>query len=545
MNAYLLYKDRDWSSPEYYYDYRSITQDLGLNTLFLFGSKEVEYDHGTIKNITDSDVFIRDVMQGVVLTPLKTEAEIVFRQEILKDCIAHEDMTEALYRCVSKMLEKWDMLGRRINGKNSGKDNIGKLITRIQELRLFTDTLTTLKTILKETYVDLNSEGLKGLCDRLCAEYPDELEAELKDLITRMDFYVSDGSSEGETPMIGKPRIVLECNVGGGCKCEDFYLKEVNTLQKKYRGPKSVVSKVSKYIGSYAPGSVDCDASPECERQANNIEYYVVKYMMSFCEPFMKNFENFFDRFHYQIAFYRGAVNLSHHMKRFGVDYCYPTVTGQDRLVFSELKEFVMCIEQRVNAVGNTCAIDPKMLIIITGANQGGKSTFLRSLGIAQVMMQCGLMVVATSYASGIFTHLFMHFTRREDSEMNSGRLDEELNRMSQIIDHLGPDSLILLNESFATTTEKDGSVIAYDIIKALKEAGVKIITVTHLLSFAQKMYSEAQEVAARGEESGVTFFCAERKEDGSRTFKMKQSVPELTSFGLDLYERIIEKKFG
>ena len=120
---------------------------------------------------------------------------------------------------------------------------------------------------------------------------------------------------------------------------------------------------------------------------------------------------------------------------------------------------------------------------------------------------------------------------------MNSGRLDEELSRMSQIVDNLGRDSLVLLNESFASTTEKEGSVIAYDIIRALNEAGVKILTVTHLLSFAQRMYEESQK-----EESEVVFFCAERLEGGKRTFKMIQHAPELTSFGLDLYDEIIGK---
>ena len=79
-------------------------------------------------------------------------------------------------------------------------------------------------------------------------------------------------------------------------------------------------------------------------------------------------------------------------------------------LYFDDLKEFVMCIEQRVNAVGNTCDIRNKMLLIVTGANQGGKSTFLRSIGIAQVMMQCGLPVAAKSYQSGIFPSFFTHF---------------------------------------------------------------------------------------------------------------------------------------
>ena len=201
-----------------------------------------------------------------------------------------------------------------------------------------------------------------------------------------------------------------------------------------------------------------------------------------------------------------------------------------------------MCMEQRVRAVGNTCNIQDKMLLVVTGANQGGKSTFLRSIGIAQVMMQCGLPVAAYRYRSGIFPAFFTHFTRREDSAMNSGRLDEELGRMNRIVENLGERSLILLNESFATTTEKEGSVIAYDIIKALSEAGVKILTVTHLLSFAQRIYEETQAKEAAGEESGVEFLSAERMENGKRTFKMIQHAPELTSFGLDLYESIIKE---
>ena len=191
-----------------------------------------------------------------------------------------------------------------------------------------------------------------------------------------------------------------------------------------------------------------------------------------------------------------------------------------------------MAVEQRVSPVGNNVDIADSMLLVITGANQGGKSTFLRSVGIAQIMMQCGLPVVASQYESGLFPSFFTHFTRREDSAMNSGRLDEELKRMSQIIDNLEENSMVLLNESFATTTEKEGSMIAYDIIKALTEANVKVLTVTHLLSFAQRIYQESKE--------SVEFLSAERGENGERTYRMIQHEPELTSFGMDLYNAII-----
>ena len=122
---------------------------------------------------------------------------------------------------------------------------------------------------------------------------------------------------------------------------------------------------------------------------------------------------------------------------------------------------------------------------------------------------------------------------------MNSGRLDEELGRMNRIVENIGDGSLVLLNESFATTTEKEGSVIAYDIVRALNEAGVKVLMVTHLLSFAKRVYGETKD----DPESAVAFLSAERKPDGVRTYRMIPHVPEMTSFGLDLYEEIVEKK--
>ena len=64
---------------------------------------------------------------------------------------------------------------------------------------------------------------------------------------------------------------------------------------------------------------------------------------------------------------------------------------------------------------------------MITGANQGGKSTFLRSVGLAQLMMQCGMFVAAESLRASVGQRLFTHYKREEDAAMESGKLDEEL----------------------------------------------------------------------------------------------------------------------
>lgn len=117
---------------------------------------------------------------------------------------------------------------------------------------------------------------------------------------------------------------------------------------------------------------------------------------------------------------------------------------------------------------------------------------------------------------------------------MKSGKLDEELGRMSQIVDHLTSNSLLLFNESFAATNEREGSEIARQITSALLEKGVKIFFVTHQYTFARCYYDQRI--------GNTIFLRAERQADGTRTFKLIEGEPLQTSYGKDLYNRIFAK---
>lgn len=174
---------------------------------------------------------------------------------------------------------------------------------------------------------------------------------------------------------------------------------------------------------------------------------------------------------------------------------------------------------------------DRKDVVIVTGANQGGQSTFLRSVGLAQLMMQSGMFVPAEFFCSNVCAGLYTHYKREEDASMNSGKLDEELGRMSDIADRLVPDAMILFNESFAATNEREGSEIARQIVFALREKRIKIFFVTHLYEFARALYEEAS--------GNVLFLRAERQADGARTFRLREGEPLQTSYGADLYRRI------
>jgi len=155
----------------------------------------------------------------------------------------------------------------------------------------------------------------------------------------------------------------------------------------------------------------------------------------------------------------------------------------------------------------------------------------LRSLGMAQLMMQAGMFVGAESFSANCSRRIFSHFIREEDETMTSGKLDEELARMSAIADRVRTGDLMLFNESFAATNEREGSEIARQVIDALLEAGIKVIFVTHQFTLANTFYSRGLDT--------VLFLRAERGEEGNRSYKLLEEPPLPTSFGEDLFNRL------
>jgi DNA mismatch repair ATPase MutS len=242
---------------------------------------------------------------------------------------------------------------------------------------------------------------------------------------------------------------------------------------------------------------------------------------------------SFFKVLRTELAFYVGCLNLHSELVSKGLPTAFPTPmpAGEHSHDFSGLYDVCLALTMDHGVVGNTVNAGRKNLIVITGANQGGKSTFLRSIGLAQMMMQCGLFVGADIFQAGICPALYTHFKREEDATMKSGKFDEELARMSDIADHIVPNSILLFNESFAATNEREGSDIARQIVRALLERKIKIFYVTHLYEFARGFFDEKID--------GAIFLRAERQADGTRTFRLIKGEPLETSYGEDLYRQV------
>ena len=235
-----------------------------------------------------------------------------------------------------------------------------------------------------------------------------------------------------------------------------------------------------------------------------------------------------------QAAFYLGAITLDARLAALGVPRCSPEVGDGDavaQLRAVGLADAGLALRAGTDVVGNDVDADGRPLVLVTGANQGGKSTFLRSLGLAQVMFQAGLFVAADAFRSTIAGAVFTHVERDEDRELRSGRLDAELEELSAIVDRLRPGDLLLCNESFGSTNEREGSLLAEEVVRALVDAGVRVVFVTHLHELARSLYRERAPT--------TRFLRAERRDDGQRTFRLREGAPLPTSYGLDLYDRV------
>ena len=243
----------------------------------------------------------------------------------------------------------------------------------------------------------------------------------------------------------------------------------------------------------------------------------------------------FFVMLQTELAFYIGCLNLYEQLSAKGEPVCFPLPFDchERRHSAKGLYDISLALILQEKVVGNQLNADNKDLVIITGANQGGKSTFLRSIGQAQLMMQCGMFVAAESFGANICNGIFTHFNKEEDTTMKSGKLDEELARMSNIADHIRSNSIILFNESFSATNEREGSEIGRQIVRALLEKNIKIFFVTHLYDFSRSFYEQRMKNAV--------FLRAEREADGQRTFQLVEGEPLQTGHGEDLYYRIFK----
>jgi DNA mismatch repair ATPase MutS len=497
MKVFLMYPDRDFDSEqELSSNVTELTQDLELNTLF--------------QAMALGDEYLYKVAQRAVLSSLDAPEAIRYRQEILQDCLKHPEVVRQIYRIPIQSIENRQRHWLGIFTQYPS----GILSGALEMLEMFFTLLRELRQIADEHAEGFDSRGFRRFFAMIQQELDDDYFAvvtqHFKELSFRRGVVLSAELGEG--------------NTGANYLLRKTYADDRNWIEKII-GPKSPV-----YTYSLHPRD---DAGA---RALGELRDRGVNQVANATAQSADHIDSFFKMLRLELAFYVGCLNLSEQLVQLEepIAFPQPVPANERRLSFSGLYDATLALTMKQKVVGNNLNADGKDLAFITGANQGGKSTFLRSIGLAQLMMQCGMFVAAQSFDANLCAGLFTHYKREEDTTMESGKFDEELGRMSTIVDHISANALVLFNESFAATNEREGSQIARQIVNALLKKRIKVFYVTHLYELANGFYEEQMEKAI--------FLRAERKADGGRTFKIVEGQPLQTSYGRDVYNRVFDK---
>jgi len=496
MKVFLLYPDRDFNpSEELPPNTPDLSQDLALDILFAAMAK--------------GDTFLLEVARRVVLSGSNDIDVILYRQEILKDCLKHPDVVRQLYSIPIEFLERKRREWLWISPRYSGPSSILNGARWMLEVSL--DLLRRLRQIADEHAGAFASQGFRRFFSMIEQELDDAYLATVAKHIRALHF----------------PKgVLLSVQLGKGNEGTNYTLCKPSEPERSWL-KRAFASKSPIYSFSLDPRD-EHGARVLAELRDRGLARVANSVVQA-----AAHIESFFKVLHWELAFYIGCLNLYEQLEQLGEPIAFPKVVPAEERQFSctGLYDVSLAFTMKSRVVGNDVIADGKNLVIITGPNQGGKTTFLRSVGLAQLMMQAGMFVPAESFSASLCSGVFTHFKREEDKTLRSGKFEEELKRMSAIVDLTKPNGLLLLNESFASTNEREGSEIAREVVSALLEAGVRIFYVTHMYEFARRVQEQKR--------PDVLFLRAERLPDGTRTFKVKEGEPLGTSYGADLYRKI------
>ena len=207
--------------------------------------------------------------------------------------------------------------------------------------------------------------------------------------------------------------------------------------------------------------------------------------------------------------------------------------TSMEAIGFYNLK-LAMHTEHVGEIVPNDLRFDRAHTVyILTGANRGGKTTVTQAVGQLFILAQGGLFVPAERFRYVPCDCVFTHFPADEDRTTDLGRLGEECVRFREIFTAASGRSLLLLNETFSTTSFEEGYYIAKDAVKALMTKAVRTIYNTHMHKLGADAGAFTRESTGAGAASLIM-----QTDGGKRSFRLAQAPPEGSSYAKDIAEK-------
>ncbi|MGE4547369.1 MAG: DNA mismatch repair protein MutS [Desulfurella sp.] len=260
----------------------------------------------------------------------------------------------------------------------------------------------------------------------------------------------------------------------------------------------------------------------------NHIEYQIVEKLEKLYPDIFTRLDSFFDQmqdfidktietFVDQIQFYFAFLNYMKRFERNNIKFSYPefskeTIYIENAYDIDLADEFIkynkICVANDFNMQKD------EKIAIITGPNQGGKTTFGRCIGQIIHLSKLGLKVPATKAQIFLFDNIWPCFERQEQVQNLKSRLENDLIRIKKILDNTTSNSILIFNEVFSSTTYDDALFLSKQILKIILEKGCLCIWVTFMDELC-KTEKTASFVASIDQSQNRTFKIVRKPPDG------------------------------
>ncbi|MEM3379214.1 MAG: hypothetical protein QW397_00325 [Fervidicoccaceae archaeon] len=445
---------------------------------------------------------------------LKRKEEILYRQEIFRD-LENDEILSIIKNFQSKMKEI--LRFRKYQEEQYEYQREGIFIENVET---YCNAITELAEGLSR--VSLASEGLRKFSKfiQLYVNSPgfNELKKKAQSIskkLTSLNFSIT---IKGDKVIVRKYEGEME------------YTNEIRIAFRKFENEtetEDVFKSWKKYPGYYN------------HIEANILHLLAIIYKEEFNELklFYKNYKNFIHpmilKFFAEMNFYLSYLDYIEPLKKIGMHFSLPELVESAEEVSAENTFDVVLakkqLEQGKRTVVNDFHFEPgKRIIVVTGPNSGGKTTFARAIGQIHALGLLGLPVPGSKVKILLADGIFTHFERIERVENLRGKLEDELMRIKNILNSITDRSVIILNEMLSSTTVYDATSIGREVLKKIIEKGSLCVFVTFIDELARM--------------DGVKSMVAQvdPKDPSIRTFKIVPQEPSSAA-----YAYALARKYG
>ena len=420
-----------------------------------------------------------------------TKELIFYRQQVVKD-IESEKLCDVLYRFCRNMQESRKI--HRLSLECEGE--IQAATYHLQAASLYWKALLELEKALQSMESCLNSDGMRAFFDYVKKEVTNQKAAGFENALHQAEKFFSELSFRLS---LDPDKLIIAEVSGEGKQTEKVSEKrEKESLQKNYF--EELAELLGQKEGNFSTSMSEIFPDPLYLSHFEEILIGLLKkskpQVFKEIRVFQMNFQQIYSpvllRFEEEIQFYLCFQKFKTRTRGMGYPMELPRISENQEFSGQGVYDLALVWKQEDSSyqvVSNDFAMKQKpCFFVVTGPNQGGKTTFARSMGQAVYFMLMGLSANAEKFSMPMLRGISTHFEAEEKLQSNSGKLKEEINRLIPMMSRTqNCQNFVILNELFTTATTHDAMIMGRKVMESFLGRECYGIYVTHIQELAEE----------------------------------------------------------